>query len=162
MDFAITAHCISPVIFAGRDFEERHKVEISQTHFLEIRNFGFHPIQIAREKVHITNTAQHLVRLKPIWIRFADLVEHVQIVRSNEPGTCQADEQVFKMKEEIISVTIYFNIQLEQCRKVFIKACDEFVPALCIGRDVVCQRLFHTRKQALLCAICFAFDVEYG
>src|SRR6266508_4089913 len=101
IDLTITAHRVTPIIFALRRFKQWHKVKISKSQLLEVRDFGFHPLKISREEIHIADPAQHLIRLKPERIRFACLVQRAQIIRPGKPGTCEADKQILKMEEEI-------------------------------------------------------------
>ena len=122
MDFAVTAHGIAAIIFAFRCFEERHEVQIRNAQFFEVRDLGFHPFEISREKVNVANSAQHLVRLEPKWILLPGIVQFAQINGSCKPCRSKADQQIFKMKKEIVLLVINVKVQLEELWKMFLQA----------------------------------------
>ena len=110
MNFAITADRVAAIVFTFRRFEERHEMQIGKPEFLEVWNFGLDAFEVTCEQIHVTDSAQHLVRLEPERILLPGLVQFAQISGSCKPCRCEADEQIFKMEEEIILFVINFKI----------------------------------------------------
>ena len=53
-DLAVTGHRIATVRVVVRTGEQRHKMQIGNTQFLQIRNIGAHPLQVPCIAVNIT------------------------------------------------------------------------------------------------------------
>ncbi len=75
IDRAIVAHRIATVVLAVGRNEERHQVQIREAELLEVGNVVLELGQLIAEEIDVQNYSDHLLRLKPLRLRFASFVE---------------------------------------------------------------------------------------
>ncbi len=141
VDVAVAADSIAAVIFARRRLKERHQVQVSQSEFLKIGDFGPHPLQVTGEEVYIDHPAEHFVRLEPVGVGFAGSIQGAQVAWPVEPGSPQAGEQIFEVKEEIVAGAVEPVIQLEQGWEIGLQPLAERLPTRWVGGNFGCQSI---------------------
>ena len=103
---AVVAHGIAAVVVALRSFEQGHQVEIGEAKFLEVRNLGAEPVEVAREQIDIIHAAQHGLRLEPGGVRLALSVQLLQLGWPVQPGLGGHGQDALQLVKEIILLPV--------------------------------------------------------
>ncbi len=78
-------------------------MQVREAEFLEIRQPGAQPGQVAGEQVDVAHAAEHLLRLEPRRVRLPAPVERLQVGRTGQGEAAGRFEDLFEVVEEIVA-----------------------------------------------------------
>ncbi len=93
-------------------------MEIGEAKFLEVRNLGAQPVEVAGKQIDIIHAAQHGFRLEPGGVRLALSVQVLQLGWPVQPGLGGHGQDALQLVKEIILLPIEGEQQAEEVREV--------------------------------------------